>query len=712
MATAPTRMVRRDRATRPEVEPAPVPSPSLPNWAAFFLISGIYLTLRGYHAFDGDQAYRLPLLLHRQDPALYATDPFVRAFDAFNPHRGYLALLDWASRPLGLAAGLAGLFALTMGATVIGVDRLARAVWPDSGSKVGVVALGLVLVAKAGNIGTNHLFEATLLDRLMGFALGWLAMASAVGHPRRGAWAAAPWIGLAALIHPSVGLQLALTLEGAWMTWAIWSGRSGVGWKLAIGAIGGLGLALLPGMVLVSGQGGILFAGLSTEEFRLLAVMVQGPQHMLPSTWRMPQWLAWGCYPVLALLAISGNRVAQRSIPGHSPPLPGPLPQGERGSELLPLPLRERVGERGSSDARRLWNDPVGSKGPGSWPAARVRFAGLMAVNLASLGLAYLAVEVVGDLRVTLFQPFRMATIARGLALVAVSGRVVALWDRGDLASRIRAVLVGVGLSGDWMLVVATAVDLAMSLAEWVDRRWASPTIAGLVVLTIGLVFLARHDTESGHWPLLAGIGALTAGTLLVRRRRFGWTPRRVRLAMAASWALPISAAIVPTVVADPSTNRWVLPMVARCRFSETPTDDLERLAGWCRDHTPASSSFIGPPGPKEFRLWSRRSLAFNRAGSPYHAEGLADWSSRYRDHVAFRGSTAEFARAYLADRHALEARYQAMSDADRAALARRQGATHVLAAAPPEGRRRVDGPLELLRVEGRYAVYGVRDRE
>jgi Domain of unknown function (DUF6798) len=657
MSTAPTRTVREARWARPEVEPASVPSSSLPNWAAFLLISGLYLTLRGYHAFDGDQAYRLPLLLHLQDLALYATDPFVRAFDAFNPHRSYLALLDLASRPLGLAAGLAGLFAITLGATAIGIDRLARAVWPESGSKVGLVALALVLMAKAGNVGTNHLFEATLLDRLVGFALGWLAMASAVGNPTRGVWAAVPWLGLATLIHPSVGLQLALTLAFAWVAWAIWPSRSGVSGKLAIGAIGGLGLAVLPGVVLMSGQGGRLFTGLSTEEFRLLAVMVQGPQHMLPSTWRTPQWLAWGCYPVLALLAMRGA-------------------------------------------------------GSGSWPASRVRLAGLMAVNLASLGLAYLAVEVVGDLRVTVFQPFRMATIARGLALVAVSGRAVALWDRGDLASRTRAVLVGVGLSGDWMLVVATAVDLAMAFVESVDRRRTSSTIVGLVVLTIGLVFLARRDTESGHWPLLAGIGTLAVGTLLARGRRFCWTPRRIRLTMAASWALPFSAAIVPAVVPDPSTNRWALALVARCRFSETPTDDLERLARWCRDHTPASSRFIGPPGPKTFRLWSRRSMAFNRAASPYHAEGLADWSSRYRDHVAFRGSTAEFARAYLADYHALEARYQAMSDTDRAALARRQGATHVLTAAPSGVQAEANGPLELLRIEGRYAVYRVRNGE
>ncbi len=148
--------------------------------------------------------------------------------------------------------------------------------------------------------------------------------------------------------------------------------------------------------------------------------------------------------------------------------------------------------------------------------------------------------------------------------------------------------------------------------------------------------------------------------------------------------------------------------MVERCRFAEVPTDDLERLAVWCRDHTPASSRFIGPPGPKTFRLWSRRALAFNRGGSPYHAEALADWSSRYRDHVGFDGTTAAFARAYLADRHALEARFGQMSDLELAELARRQGASYVLTSASrPSGGP--DGPLERLRVEGRYAVSRVR---
>ena len=185
------------------------------------IILGLYLTFRGYHSFDGDQAYRLPLLLHRQDPQLYADDPFVRAFDAFNPHRGSLLVLDLATRPLGLPAGCSLLFVLTFGGDLRSrIDRLARGVWPGLGPGVGLVAIGLLLAAKAGNIGTNHLFEAMVLDRQMAFATG-LAGPRAAG--RSNPTAAARWrwppIGAATLVHPSAGLQLALVLAASWIVW-------------------------------------------------------------------------------------------------------------------------------------------------------------------------------------------------------------------------------------------------------------------------------------------------------------------------------------------------------------------------------------------------------------------------------------------------------------------------------------------------------------
>ncbi len=633
--------------------------PGIPHWAALLLIAGVYLTLRGYHAFDGDQAYRLPLYFHRQDPGLYAADPFVAAIERFNPHRGYLALLGIASRPLGLAVALAGLFGLTMAATMAGVGRLARSAWPQGGASSGLVAVILVLMAKAGNIGTNHLFEATLLDRLVGFALGWLAIAAAIGDPSRGARPAAVLLALASLVHPSVGLQLTLTLIAGWVAWAVLPGEARVDRSGLVRAVGWLALGQCPALALMMGQGGRLFEGLPADQFRQLAVLVQGPQHMLPSTWRMPQRLAWGCYPVLALLAFGRVGLAKERDP---------------------------------------------------WPAPRARLAALLGVNLVSLGVAYLAIEGLGNLKVTIFQPFRMATLARGLALVAVSGRLVGLWRRGDLASRGRAVLVGVGLSGDRALVVATGIDGAIAVAEWAGASARVRAVVGLASLALGLGFLARHDTESGHVGLILALGALGVGTAIGRRWSIDLDRRRLAFVFGLAWAVPAWALMVPLFVARPESHPWAVALLGRCRFAEVPTDDLERLGVWAREHTPASSRFIGPPGPKGFRLWSRRDLAFNRSGSPYDAQGLADWSTRYRDHVGFSGTTAGFVRAYLDDRHALEARYQAKTDREKAELAARQGAGYVLAAAPG-GEERADpsSPLELLKVEGRYAIFRVR---
>ncbi len=653
MATAsrePTTRPRRDPVVRPD-QTTPT-APSFPLRAGFFVVVGLYLTLRGYHSFDGDQAYRLPLLIHQLDPATFATDSFVRAFDQFNPHRGYLALLNLASRPFGIASALLGLFAITLALTIRGIDRLTRSVWPEQGGQVGLAAVILVLLAKAGNIGTNHLFESTLLDRLIGFALGWLAIAWAVDSSPRGWAKGAVALGLATLVHPSVGLQLALTLATAWVAWSLASLKTGVSPPAMIRAVLALAVALVPGVWLMLGQSGQLLKGLPVEEFRLLAVQIQGPQHMLPSTWRTPQWLAWACYPILAILAL--------------------------GSASRP------------------------------WPVARVRLAWLIGVNLASLALAELAVEVVGDLRVTIFQPFRMATLARGLALVAVAGRVVTLWGRRDLTSRGRAVLIGVGLGGDWMLVVATVVDLTLAMAD--HAGWSARAVRrlGLTVLGLGLVFLARRDTESGHLGLIAGLVGLALFQVLNGRRAIAWPARRVALVVGLSWAVPAASLVVGMVMRDPGARGWSSALVERCRFAEVPVDDLERLAVWARENTPTSSRFIGPPGPKTFRLWSGRALGFSRAGSPYHAEGLADWSSRFRDHVGFTGESAEFARAYLADRHGLEAGYGRMTDRELARLARSQGADHVLTAAHrpvPD----LDSPLIRLRVEGRYAVSRVK---
>ncbi|MFI5454997.1 MAG: DUF6798 domain-containing protein [Isosphaerales bacterium] len=664
----------------------------LPRWLIYLVILGLYLTLRGYHSFDGDQAYRLPLLLHRQDSRLFAGDPFVHAFDAFNPHRGSLLALDLVTRPLGLSAGLFVMFVLTFVASCAGIDRLARGTWPLIGPSVGLVAVGLVLAAKAGNIGTNHLFEAMVLDRLMALALGWLALAEVVVRPARGRWRAAAAVGAATLVHPSVGLQLAMVLAASWLVWCIMGRWMEVDLRTAVLGLLGLAAAVLPGLAVNLTSGPSLLGDMPVDVFWLLSVELQSPQHMLPHLWRMPQWLAWGCYLVLAALAM---------LDRGRPRTAGPPATVHAAMSLTP------------------------------WVPARLRLTGSLAIILAGLGAAWLAIEVRHQVRVTVFQPFRMATVARGIALVMLAGRLVMLWRSGGWLGRTRATLLAVGLTGDWLLVVVTLAELAVSATQAIRTRlfpsgsWRFVDAAVLFgMLALGLNFLAHHDTEYGHIPLLAASASGLLIGLLDRWRphvrsgagQLTWSQAHMRGAFALAWTVPLASLLANAVPQDcaASHHPLVRSLIGRCRFMAVPADDVERLALWCRDHTPSTARFIGPPGPKTFRLWSLRPLAFNRAASPYHAAGLADWFARFQDHVGFHGSPEQFVRSYQADRHGFEARYQALGDAERASLALRQGATHVVAAAPQERRTPSEipeaaGPLELLHVEGHHAVYRVK---
>jgi hypothetical protein len=644
-----------------------MPSPDETNSTArkalaYLLLLGLFLTLRGYRSREGDQAYRLPILIHSQDAGLYVHDPFVRAFDQFNPHRGYLALVGSTGDLVGLSAALACLFATTFLITCYGFDRLARTVSLGQGPFIDLVAVGLLLLSQAGNIGTNHLFEPLLLDRLIAFALGWVALAMAVEGSRAGSIGAVLSIGLAAFIHPSVGLQLALLLGVSRTIWLVLGLGRDMGYLGTFSWLLALGLAVLPGLGLNLQASARLLEGVDPDTVRLLGAELQSPQHMLPHLWGMPRWLAWGCYPMLAILALAAHR------------------------------------------------DP-------SEP--RKRLAVLLGVNLLALLVAWLSIEVLGNVRIILFQPFRLATVARGVCLVFIAGHVLKLWTRGDRLGRIRATLLAVGLTGDWRLVVVTTFELAMSLADMVPAltarswmRWASRASAW-AILALGLVFLGRHDTESGHRALIvAALGTFIVGGR-VASLSFPGPPLRQALRFAAAWALPLAALAANLAPGSSSLDGrsargW---LVRHCRFAEIPLDDIERLALWCRDHTPTDSRFIGPPGQKTFRLWSLRNLAFNRAGSPYEAAGLVDWARRFQEHVALDGTFTDLVRSYQGGRHALEARYDALSASRKAELATRQGASYVVALAPRGSGNENVGHLTLLHVEGRYGVYEV-DRD
>jgi hypothetical protein len=620
------------------------------------LLLGLYLTLEGYRSYEGDQAYRLPLFLHSQTKQLFEHDPFVQAFDEFNPHTGYFFLLGALSSRLGLAATLIVGFAATFLVTGLAVERIARRVWFNLPLATGWVAFCLFLLAKAGNIGTNHLFEPMLLDRLVAFALGWLALAEWITQPRRSALTVPAVLFGAQSVHPSLGLQLfglflglnclALLLPRFVMISPWSSGLNGTA----------LLIAFCPTLIGLPAQSRRLFEGLDPHDYLTLAAFIQSPQHMIPHLWRHSQWLAWAAYPALAIASL----VFQAERPQKQDAINAP----DRGP-------RNRL----------------------------IATAFLLSLALAA---AWFGIEVIGDPRMILFQPFRMATFMRGICLIFIAPRLVLLWKRATWQGRARAVALAIGLTGDWLFVVVAATEIIVTIAEAVARemRWSSGALA--CCWALGLFFLTSHDPQSGHLRLAIGLAAVTlAGSWLAKAAERNVSMRLVAIALG-SFVVPLTAILVGITTPE-IPNRWQLALLAHIRLVPRPVDDMERLADWCRRNTPANAVFIGPPGPKSFRLWSRRALAFNRAGSPYHAAGLANWANRYCDHVGLPRSVETLAQAYLQDRHALERRFDQLDEQALVQLAERQGAQYLLLSSKHVlPKQRVITPLH---VEGRYQV-------
>src|SRR5262249_35170913 len=132
----------------------------------------------------------------------------------------------------------------------------------------------------------------------------------------------------------SVGLQLALVLGASWALWSVVDRAQGISPGKALLSLAGLGLAVLPGLAVNLPRGATILGGLSQDEFWLLSVELQNPQHMLPHLWGVPQWLPGPGYFVLAALQLAGGGVGgvsytSRAAAGAAGALP-PWPPARR----------------------------------------------------------------------------------------------------------------------------------------------------------------------------------------------------------------------------------------------------------------------------------------------------------------------------------------------------------------------------------------------
>lgn len=645
------------------------------RWVPALVLMGLFLAFEGYSAGRGDQSNVLAHYLAQHDAAAYARDWHVQAYRAVSPHRPWFAFLGLLDRAVGLEGALllawAGSFLLLCLAGTV----LSQALFPRAPPWAHWLAVLLLLAVPPGNLASNWLMEPELKPRLPAYGLALLALAlllRAPLSPRRAA-AAGALMALVTQVHVGIGLLAGGALAAAMALW--WQGGAvRPRAALAFLAVDAVGLLLrLPYLLGTRPR-----LGVAGAEVDLISVYLQmrAPHHFAPGTWPLEDWVGFGACVGLGALAL-------------------PLLDRERRRQVL-----------------------------------------ILAAVLGTLLLAALFFAVVVPVySVMLLQIWRLATLARALALVLGAGLIARLlrsrpgrglfllgalatpWGLawGVLAAaagrrrrRVFLSVAGAALVALWLasgamapLVPVFGVGLALSsrrplpvLAAAAACAFAAATSRTASVLPLAGLALGLAGSRRPFLPLaLAACGAAAATSwwagLLLLACLLPWPALRVGPALLA--VLLVAAWWGPAQWAGDrqGLDRWSFRMV--------PLSDTERLAHWCRENTPTDAVFLTPPDLAGFRFWARRAVVVDYATPPISGPELLEWARRLGDVLGHPGPPSRLVDLMAGNPGALALHGDLPAEA-LAALGRRYGADYVVST-------RTLG-LRLVRREGHLRLY------
>jgi hypothetical protein len=171
------------------------------------LILLLYFVRFGYDYGVSDQGEFLPLLLHKLDPSVLASDWFVGGQSAgINVRSGMVAALQIPARifPIWLTVALS--YAVGAVLCVLAVFRIARRA---TGSTAAALLAGMLVLVLTPhwNLGGNEIMSSMLTPSLLAWGLGLTALDKLM---ERQAITSGALLGLAMLLQPLVALQLAL----------------------------------------------------------------------------------------------------------------------------------------------------------------------------------------------------------------------------------------------------------------------------------------------------------------------------------------------------------------------------------------------------------------------------------------------------------------------------------------------------------------------
>ncbi len=650
----------------PSNEPMAISKPSRP-WLRVLMATGIFISLGGYQSRVIDQCYRLPLLEKRLDPSTYPMDQFVNSFAEFNPHRVYIELLACLNQRVGLSLTLFGLHLLTIAFSVYAIWSIRKSLWPDLNVMSDWLLLAMFALCKTGNLGTNHLWEDHLLDRQIGFTLGWLALSEFLEATNpRNCFTIPILIGCMALVHPGLGILSAVLWLGLFVAslWFNFIDKSDMAKFLII-----LVAAMLPWALIYLPQAKLLKIGVDKPEFWALATELQSPQHMRPIYWRESQWAAAGALISIAWISMRIYR-----------------------ARCNPKSLQRAM----------IWSGLI----------------------LSGLLIATPLIEIARIPDIALAQPFRLATPLRGLCLILFVPHMMHLIDNRGLMGTTRALGLLLTLRSDWGFVVACLIETCMISADCIftektlDYHWKCLHWAAFLSLACyGFYWLRRVDPSESETLLGGGylLGFIARFASLQMAKKPGWkwfranydirSENQVRLACYC-WALPAIALI--SGFSDPDGHSIMARLVAsKWRMTETPLSDSERLGHWARRNLPIDAVVLTPPRDKSFRYWSGRSVVCNVAGSPYQATALQAWAQRLKS-ISGQNSLKiiDFAHDWPQKRVEFETSFEKSNPQEWLALANQYKADTLIVGSNAKSDQLIKSGWKEVKVSGRWAIW------
>ena len=596
------------------------------------LLLSAFLVVRGYRFSVSDQNEYLPKLYRMLDPGFLRNDWFTNETADLNPRTYFIALVAGATWLIGDAPAHFVLYAVCFGALSLGVIRLGARLFGSQGA--GVFSLAFILFGPRATLGGQDLLGNYLQQSMLGAA--GVVWALAMFLERRW-WFAWLLVGLATALHMTTGAIGAILLGVLTLVRLKEIGPKNLALCAAAFLVPALA-ATVPLLMSLRSQGG----GLSDAEFIEILARVRAPWHYLPSSFSPEAYIRFG---LLFVAAAAAFRIQP------------------------PSPHRREV-------------------------------YAFVATVVALCLIAYVFVELVPVATVTSLNLMRATVFFRLLAMLALGGAVHAGLRRREAAQILPAAAIVFSLvtHADFLAVVVAVLWLVSKSKPRLARGVAAFS-ALVIAAAICLALVTILKPSWGHAvagafhgnSIRLGVGSMLAAVALGLYALWlhGGAVWRLRMRHLAPMLWVVPAAIAVLQIFDRPLARRFPGIhdltVARLKPVRVYEGDLDEMAAWCRDNTPADAVFVIPPGSKDyevqdFRLKARRAIVADFKAITFTRSGLRQWRERIRDLT----NNVEF--TLHGDRKKeLSEGYASLKAEEVRRLARKYGASYILVEKPAE---------------------------